>query len=188
MKISVSADITIRLLLPSDDSQLFSLLEANRSDLKQWLPWLDLVTNLSQTQTFIETAIYQHCHSEASNFAIFYQHELVGLAGFNTFDFQNKFASLGYWLAKNHRGRGIISQVVVKLLDYGFSDLALHKIEIKCAQGNTKSEAIAKRLGFVYEGRFRQCEWLYDHYVDHLVYSILFEEYCTRRTSLQQMV
>ncbi|WP_158969264.1 GNAT family N-acetyltransferase [Paraglaciecola sp. L3A3] len=180
MKINVSSDIYIRLLLPTDAISLFNLIQSNRNYLKQWLPWLDLVSNFEQTQTFIDTAIYRHNESESSNYAIFYQEKLVGLAGFNTFDFQNKNATLGYWLAELYVGKGIITQVVKTLLDMGFIDYKLHKIAIHCAVENLKSRAIPERLGFVCEGQFRQCEWLYDHYVDHMLYSTLKTEFFDR--------
>ena len=46
---------------------------------------------------------------------------------------------------------------------------------------NIKSRAIPERLGFKYEATLRQCEWLYDHYVDHAVYSMLASEYTDRK-------
>jgi ribosomal-protein-serine acetyltransferase len=42
-----------------------------------------------------------------------------------------------------------------------------------CAVGNTKSRAVPERLGFVQEGILHDAEWLYDHYVDLVIYSIL---------------
>ncbi|HLR53575.1 MAG TPA: GNAT family protein, partial [Pseudogracilibacillus sp.] len=39
------------------------------------------------------------------------------------------------------------------------------------------SSRIPERLGFQYEGRLRQAEWLYDDYVDHFVYGLLKEEW-----------
>jgi ribosomal-protein-serine acetyltransferase len=58
-----------------------------------------------------------------------------------------------------------------------FENYPLHRIEIRCATGNHKSCAIPKRLGFTYEGRLRQAEWLYDHFVDLEVFSILAPEW-----------
>ena len=46
-------------------------------------------------------------------------------------------------------------------------------IILHCASGNLKSRSVAERLGFVQEGILREAEWLYDHYVDLVVYSML---------------
>jgi len=42
---------------------------------------------------------------------------------------------------------------------------------------NKKSRAIPKRLGFKEEGIIRQTEWLYDRFVDHVVYGMLIDEW-----------
>jgi len=70
-----------------------------------------------------------------------------------------------------------MTKVVQKLLEYGFVEASLNKIEIRCADKNYKSRAIPERLGFSYEATLRQCEWLYDQYVDHAIYSMLASEY-----------
>lgn len=177
MLINVSADIVIRVFRPEDDVKLFRLVDTNRQHLMTWLPWLDQVNTLQDSQTFIETAIYRYNALESASFAILFQHKLVGVAGFNLLDYPNRLAAVGYWLDKAHIGQGIITQVVSTLLDYGFCDQKFNKIEIRCAEHNIKSRAVAERLGFTYEGKLRQCEWLYDRYVDHLVYSKLASEY-----------
>jgi ribosomal-protein-serine acetyltransferase len=70
-----------------------------------------------------------------------------------------------------------MTKVVRALTDYALKELGLHKVEIRAAVGNKKSRSIPERLGFVNEGCIRQAEWLYDHYVDHVVYGILAEEW-----------
>jgi ribosomal-protein-serine acetyltransferase len=44
---------------------------------------------------------------------------------------------------------------------------------IACGVENKRSQAIPQRLGFTHEGTARQAEWLYDHFVDHQIYSLL---------------
>jgi ribosomal-protein-serine acetyltransferase len=44
-----------------------------------------------------------------------------------------------------------------------------------------KSRAIPERLGFHQDGIMREELWLHDHYVDHVVYSILAPEWWARR-------
>lgn len=177
MKIRVDNDIQLVLLVPEVTQALFKLTEQNRQYLKQWLGWLDLVQTIEDTHTFIDTAIYQHNHHEASSFAVFYQEQLVGVAGFNQLDHQHKWGAIGYWLSESHNGKGIITRVVAKLVEYGFVEQKLDKVEIRCAEHNLKSRRIPERLGFTYEATLRQCEWLYDRYVNHAVYSLLKSEY-----------
>lgn len=177
MKISIDKHIRIELLAPNFASSLYRITNKNRAYLKQWLAWLDLVKTFEDTETFIETAIYHHNHGNGSSFAIFYQDALVGVAGYNHFDPQHRIGTIGYWIDESHSGKGITTKVVAKLLEYGFVEHHLNKIEIRCAEGNIKSRAIPERLGFKYEATLRECEWLYDRFVDHAVYSLLRSEY-----------
>jgi ribosomal-protein-serine acetyltransferase len=57
----------------------------------------------------------------------------------------------------------------------------MHKVEIRAASGNKKSRAVPERLGFKQEGCIRQAEWLYDHYVDHVVYGMLDLEWAQKK-------
>ncbi len=58
-----------------------------------------------------------------------------------------------------------------------FQEMDLNRMEIRCAAGNTRSIAVAKRLGMVYEGTLREAERLGDGYVDHVIHSILKREF-----------
>ncbi|MBD1382661.1 GNAT family N-acetyltransferase [Bacillus sp. IB182487] len=70
-----------------------------------------------------------------------------------------------------------LSRVAKALTDYAFNELHINKVEIRAAVENKNSRGIPERLGFVNEGCIRQAEWLYDHYVDHVVYGMLAEEW-----------
>jgi ribosomal-protein-serine acetyltransferase len=63
------------------------------------------------------------------------------------------------------------------LITYAFTELALNKVEIHGATENIRSCAIPKRLGFTQEGILRDAEWLYDHYVDTVIYGLLAREW-----------
>ena len=53
-------------------------------------------------------------------------------------------------------GAGIITRCCASLLDYLFDDLRLHRVEIRCGTGNTRSCAIPRTLGFLREGVLRK--------------------------------
>jgi ribosomal-protein-serine acetyltransferase len=179
MKLQVDKDIHIELLVPVFTERLYALTNKNRAHLKKWLSWLDLVQTFEDTETFIDTAVDQHTHNQGTTFAILYRGDLVGVAGFNLVDYQYQWGAIGYWLCTSCTGKGVVTKVVQMLLEYGFVENNLNKIEIRCAEKNHKSRAVPERLGFTYEATLRQCEWLYDRYVDHAVYSMLASEYKT---------
>jgi ribosomal-protein-serine acetyltransferase len=63
------------------------------------------------------------------------------------------------------------------MLDYLFDELGLHRVEIRCGTGNTRSCAIPERLGFTREGVLRQGEWVNDRWVDLVVWGMLEVEW-----------
>ena len=52
------------------------------------------------------------------------------------------------------------------LVEYGFTSLELHRQVLRAATGNTRSRAIAERLGFTLEGVEREAELVNGRYVD----------------------
>jgi ribosomal-protein-serine acetyltransferase len=72
--------------------------------------------------------VHQHNHSQATIFATIYRDKLLGIAGFNYFDYQHKWGAIGYWLCSSYNGKGVMTKVVEKLLEYGFVDTRLNKI------------------------------------------------------------
>ena len=66
-------------------------------------------------------------------------------------------------------------------LDHAFDVMDLNRVELRAASGNTASRRIAERLGFVEEGTARQAQWLYDHFVDLVVYAMLADDWRAAR-------
>ncbi len=170
-------EITLEKLNLDHTQELYDLTALNREYLKEWLPWLDQIKSSDDTQAFIESTIKESSSGGAPNFAILYQGVICGVVGFHEINKQHRIGSIGYWLAEDHTGKGIITDAVRGLLKIGFDEFGLNKIEIRCAVDNSKSRAVPERLGFTYEATLRQCEWLYLKYVDHAIYSMLAAEY-----------
>ena len=71
------------------------------------------------------------------------------------------------------QGKGIITSSVKQLIEYAFVKLKMFRIQIKVAEGNTKSEAIPGKLNFTFEGIERGGELHGDRFLNLKVYSIL---------------
>ncbi|MCF6526512.1 GNAT family N-acetyltransferase [Streptomyces sp. JJ36] len=74
---------------------------------------------------------------------------LVRLAQLRTPERQ---AELGYWAAKEQRGRGYTVEAARAVIDWAFSGLGVERLEWVAEAGNEPSRAVALRLGFVQEG------------------------------------
>ncbi|WP_339075154.1 GNAT family protein [Teredinibacter turnerae] len=176
----ISDDVYIQQLSFEHTQALFRLTEANRDYLREWLPWLDTIRSSEDTRSYIRSTITESSAGGAPNFAVFYKSRLCGVAGFHPVDRHNRTSAIGYWLAEKYTGQGIMTSVVKTLLDIGFQQYDLNKLEIHCAENNARSRAIAERLGFTYEATLRECEWLYSKYVNHAIYSMLASEYSSQ--------
>lgn len=169
----VDEEITLRHIQVEDAKELFRLTEDSREQLREWLPWVDATKTEENSLSFIKITLDSYEAKKALNYGVFFNGELAGMVGFNSIDWSNRIAFIGYWLANDFQGNGIMTRAVQGLTNYAFEELGLNRIDIRAATGNMKSRAIPERLGFKEEGMIRQGEWLYDHFVDHVIYGML---------------
>ncbi|MFD4631903.1 GNAT family N-acetyltransferase [Streptomyces sp. NPDC058284] len=62
---------------------------------------------------------------------------------------------VGYWTAKEHRGRGYMTEAVLGLARWAFTDLRCTRLEWRAEVGNTGSRAVVEKAGFTVEGVHR---------------------------------
>ncbi|GAB4549088.1 MAG: GNAT family protein [Pleurocapsa sp.] len=169
----IDRDLKLSLSIPQYAEELFKLTDKNRDFLKQWLPWLDNIQKVSDTQEFIELQLLKFQQKKALHITIFYQNQIVGVLGFNQIDTVNGIGYIGYWLGEEYNGKGIMTKSVQELVEIGHSYYSFNRIDIRCAVENSRSRAIPERLGFKNEGIIRQAVKYYDTYQDLVVYGLL---------------
>jgi ribosomal-protein-serine acetyltransferase len=166
-------DLELGLLEQRHAEELFALVDQSRDYLREWLPWLDDNQSMADTQKFIQNSVEQFANNGSFTAGILYQGKLTGCIGFHHIDRSNRATSIGYWLGASFQGKGLMTEACRGLVEYAFKELNLNRVQIRCATENQKSRAIPERLGFRQEGILRQAEWLYDHYVDLVIYGML---------------
>ena len=173
----VNDRITLKLRDQSHAKETFALIQKNRIHLREWLGWVDKVKTIKDSYTNI--AVNEEDWELQTNLhlGIYCNQIMAGMISLHDIHYMNHHASIGYWLDEGCVGKGIMTESVKALLAYGFDTLQLHRIEIRAGVHNHKSRAIPERLGFSYEGVARQWEFLYDHYIDMAVYSLLKSEF-----------
>lgn len=170
--IPVAHQIKLRELAHDDAEDIFNAINTQRDYLGKWLPFVPLTQTVDDTMLFVDAVMA--AGDTQKTFTIRHNNEFIGLAGLKEIDLMNRKAEIGYWLSASWQGKGIMTQSVHELCEYGFSLLGLHRIQIRCAVGNTPSRNIPLRLGFTLEGIQREAERNADgSYLDLEVFSKL---------------
>jgi ribosomal-protein-serine acetyltransferase len=176
----VDADIRLELVDIHHAPALFALTDANRQHLRRWLPWLDATTSPDDTRNFIAQARQKRADNGGYEACIVYQGQLAGMIGQRSINWPNRTTEIGYWLSAALQGRGIMTRACRALVACSFESQHLNRVQIRCALANRHSRAIPERLGFQQEGTLRESAWLYDHFVDVVIYSMLRREWPAR--------
>jgi ribosomal-protein-alanine N-acetyltransferase len=111
--------------------------------------------------------------------------QLIGTCGFWRLIKAHDRAEIGYELAPDWWGRGVMTEAVGAMLQFGFTHMGLHTVEAQIHPANTGSRRVLEKLGFVQEGYFR--ENFYDpieaQFTDTAVFSLLKDSWLSRPAS-----
>ncbi len=99
--------------------------------------------------------------------------DIVGSAGFYNWDKDNEKAKMGYDLRPPHWGKGIMREAMERIIDFGFDEMRLNRIELTVLATNERSVGLATRLGFVEEGFMRQFSKFEGVFVDEFLFAML---------------
>ncbi len=177
MKIKVDDTISLE---PIDDihaESIFNLVNTNRLQLREWLPWVDHMQSVDFIRNFIADSKKRSDNKSDFAFVVMKNDTVIGRIGVYKIDHQNKIGSIGYWLDAGFQGKGIMTNACKEFVNYCFHSLNLNRIEIKCGTKNYTSQAIPERLHFKKEGIVRQGELLYDEFIDLYSYSMVKSEW-----------
>jgi [ribosomal protein S5]-alanine N-acetyltransferase len=104
--------------------------------------------------------------------------QVVGICGFHTWYIDHNRAEIFYHITdESLKAKGIMTEAMTQIIDYGFTKMKLNRIEAFIAPDNTPSLKLANKFGFTNEGLLRN-HYLKDGiYEDSAVYSLLANEY-----------
>lgn len=92
-------------------------------------------------------------------------------------DVEARTIELGYWLGREHWGRGYAGEAVAGFTAWAFSTFPdLLRVEASVYEGNSASEAVLKKAGFQFEGRRRKAVWKDGKSLDMRNYGLLRDE------------
>ncbi len=107
---------------------------------------------------------------------------VIGWCGYHTWYLDHNRAEIGYGLYEDHyKQKGIMSEAMNAILDYGFERMRLHRVEALIGKDNEASQKLAKKFGFQFEGNLREHYFTNNTMEDSLVFGLLRHEYTPTR-------
>ncbi len=158
-----------------DAPALAALYQAEREFLAPFEPERDGTFYTASGQArILERTIALRTAGFAERFLIMVDEELVGVLAVNNIVrgvFQS--ATIGYFVAQGHNGRGIATQAVAHVCDWAFGQAALHRLEAGTLTDNVPSQRVLEHNGFTQIGVAPQYLRIAGRWQDHLLFQRL---------------
>ena len=104
--------------------------------------------------------------------------KIIGRCGLHNWNTDHSRAEIGYHMEdENFKQKGLMSEAVQAIIDYGFKMLNLNRIEALVADYNTASLRLLEKNGFVKEGLLRNHYYINGTFEDSVMFSKLNEEH-----------
>jgi len=155
MKAALIESERIRLdpLTPDDAEAIFVYCQDN--ELQRWIP-VPLPYTMADAHYFVGPhARAAEAGDSLTIWAIRSEKRLLGLIELRFEPL--KSATVGFWLGREHRGQGLMTEALQTLSEYALDEagLGLTRLHWQSAVGNVGSALVARRSGFHFDGSLR---------------------------------
>lgn len=106
--------------------------------------------------------------------------QCIGQIAYFLVDSKNHFAEIEYCIGQQFQCRGFATEAAKAVIDFGFRNMNLHKVQICTKTINAPSKRVIEKCGLTYEGTLRDYFYMDGKYVGRLYFSILRDEYENR--------
>lgn len=169
-----TARLLIRAPRPGDGKIVNEAIQESVEHLRPWMPWVHPVPSLTDTETHSRRMAAKFILREDLGLYLFRKSDglFVGGSGLHRIDWSVPRFEIGYWVRASLEGQGYITEAVSGITRFAFDVLGAQRVEIRCDARNTRSAAVARRVGYILEGCLRQDNWATDGTLrDTLVFS-----------------
>jgi RimJ/RimL family protein N-acetyltransferase len=144
--------LTLRRWRTEDESALYEAVSSSLAHLAPWMPWCREGYSQAGARKFLELVDSQWRSGEAFDYAIVAPGgRIVGGCGLMA-RLGPGALEIGYWLRRDHTGRGLASRAATLLVCEAFR-IGTRRVGIIHAERNRPSRAVPERLGFTEVGR-----------------------------------
>jgi [ribosomal protein S5]-alanine N-acetyltransferase len=168
--------LILRKLTDNDVEDIFEY--ANRQDVTEFLIWYPH-KNIQDSADFVKFT-WKQFQKEISivwGIEIKEDKKMIGTIDLRNWNTNDRCGDIGYAIAPKYWKRGITSEALNAVINFGFEKLQLNRIEAHCEEENTGSWKVMEKCGMKFEGILREKVFIKDRFRSMKIYSILKKEW-----------
>ncbi len=164
--------LLLRQITPEDVKEVFEL--RSNAETMKYIP-RPLTTNIEEAMEHIKMIQEKLEKNEGINWAITLKGhtKLIGIIGHYRMKWEHFRSEIGYMILPQFHGKGIATEAIKLMVDYGFNQMNMHSLEGIIDPANTASARVLEKNGFVKEAHFKENEFYDGKFLDSVVYSLI---------------
>jgi ribosomal-protein-alanine N-acetyltransferase len=165
--------LLLRELTGADTDALFAI--HSDVDAMRWFG-SDPITDRHQVRQLIDMfAAWRREPNPGTRWGIVERHSstLLGTVGLFRWNRAWRNCIVGYELGRFAWGHGYMREALTAVLDYGFAEMQLHRVQAEIHPDNAASIRLVERLGFMREGVHRDQGFWHGRFHDLVCYGLL---------------
>ena len=168
--------LSLRALHPIDAEDMYDY--AKREDVTKYLTWKPHLS-IGYTKDYLHYIQNRYTLGDFYDWAVIHKdsRRMIGTCGFTTIDTANNSAEIGYVINPDFHGMGLGTEAVERVIEFGFEELGLNRIQARFMQDNIRSRKLMERVGMTFEGFSRNAVYVKGEYRTVGICSILRSEW-----------
>jgi len=152
--------LLIRVPRPGDGQIIHDAILESQDRLVPWFPWAQSVATPENQELFVRQAYSKYILNEDMMLCLFLKEngKLIGSSGLHFRGLHVPAFEIGYWIRTGYEGQGYVLEAVNAITKFGFEVGKANRIYIRCDIHNERSQSVARRAGYIYEGTLRNFE------------------------------
>ncbi len=167
-----SSRLLLRQIDPADVNEIFAM--RSNPEVMKYVP-RPLCVNLDDAMDLIKMIQKKLETNEGINWAITLKgnNTLIGFIGHYRIKWEHFRSEIGYMLAPEFQGKGIATEAIKLVVDYGFNEMNMHSLEAVIDPENSASAKVLDKNNFIKEAHFKENEFYDGKFLDSVIYSLL---------------
>lgn len=168
--------LLLRKITAGDAAAIYAY--GSDAEVAKYVMW-DRHETLADSEGFVQFVLQKYAMGDVAPWGIVYKETgaLIGTIDFVSWQPAQRVAEIGYVVSRDYWGQGIVTEAAAKLVEFGFTQMDVVRIQARCFAQNIGSARVMEKVGMSYEGTMRQSIFSKGAHQDVKMYAILRDDY-----------